>query len=417
MRPMRRARGPARAADREGRDARLVPGGGGHRPRADPSHRDRSCSWPTITAASSTPPSWSPRFPGRSASSRWRRCSGSCRSDRCSRSQARSRSIAPRMPAGTGAGARGNLDAFDACFAHLRDGGAIGIFPEGEASDEAHLLPIRTGAARIALGAHSRGAMGLRIVPVGLIYEDKQRARSRAYVRVGRADRAGLGPRDESGRSARRDRPRRGRVAHEHDRGTAGRCGTRLPERGAAIGPPSGGERRAPMGARGPSGTAARRRGGAAGRPFVRSACRPRRKPSAPRRSSTAKALAAAGVSDAVVAPGAGEALLRRSRFGWLLTLALAPARRDRARGQRGPRRSPCTRSGRRPMPPVTHATAKFLDGDRALPRELGSPQVVRVRRHHLTRGSSPSPSGRSAASPPCGASGGRSGRGGRGWV
>ncbi len=86
---------------------------------------------------------------------------------------------------GTGAGARGNLDAFDASFAHLRDGGAIGIFPEGEASDEAHLLPIRTGAARIALGAHSRGAMGLRIVPVGLIYEDKQRARSRAYVRVG----------------------------------------------------------------------------------------------------------------------------------------------------------------------------------------------------------------------------------------
>jgi glycerol-3-phosphate O-acyltransferase/dihydroxyacetone phosphate acyltransferase len=86
---------------------------------------------------------------------------------------------------GVGAGTRTNVDAFAACFAHLRDGGAIGIFPEGEASDEAHLLPIRTGAARVALGAHSRGAMGLRIVPVGLIYEDKQRARSRAYVRVG----------------------------------------------------------------------------------------------------------------------------------------------------------------------------------------------------------------------------------------
>ncbi|HET6792311.1 MAG TPA: 1-acyl-sn-glycerol-3-phosphate acyltransferase, partial [Actinomycetota bacterium] len=63
--------------------------------------------------------------------------------------------------------------------------GAIGIFPEGQASDEPHLLPVRTGAARIALGAHARGAMGVRIVPVGLIYEDKQRARSRAYVRVG----------------------------------------------------------------------------------------------------------------------------------------------------------------------------------------------------------------------------------------
>ena len=98
-----------------------------------------------------------------------------------------------------GEGTRGNVDTFSACFAHLHDGGAIGIFPEGQASDEAHLLPIRTGAARIALGAHSRGAMGLRIVPVGLIYEDKQRARARAYVRVGESDRDGLRPRDESG--------------------------------------------------------------------------------------------------------------------------------------------------------------------------------------------------------------------------
>jgi glycerol-3-phosphate O-acyltransferase / dihydroxyacetone phosphate acyltransferase len=71
--------------------------------------------------------------------------------------------------AGERSGTPSNVDAFAAAFAHLREGGAIGIFPEGQASDEAHLLPIRTGAARIALGAHSRGAMGLRIVPVGLI--------------------------------------------------------------------------------------------------------------------------------------------------------------------------------------------------------------------------------------------------------
>src|SRR6185503_17825574 len=35
--------------------------------------------------------------------------------------------------------------------------------------------------------------------------------------------------------------------------------------------------------------------------------------------------LSAAGVPDAVVAPGAEEALARRSRLGWILTLALAP--------------------------------------------------------------------------------------------
>src|SRR5688500_245580 len=77
-----------------------------------------------------------------------------------------------------------NVDAFAACFAHLRDGGAIGIFPEGQASDEPHLLPVRTGAARIALGAHAGGAMGVGIVPVSPIDEDKTRARSHASVPV-----------------------------------------------------------------------------------------------------------------------------------------------------------------------------------------------------------------------------------------
>jgi glycerol-3-phosphate O-acyltransferase / dihydroxyacetone phosphate acyltransferase len=75
-----------------------------------------------------------------------------------------------------------NEDAFARCHAVLRAGGLVAIFPEGQASDEPHLLPVRTGAARIALGSR---APGLRIVPVGLIYEAKQRARQRALVRVG----------------------------------------------------------------------------------------------------------------------------------------------------------------------------------------------------------------------------------------
>jgi hypothetical protein len=61
----------------------------------------------------------------------------------------------------------------------------VAIFPEGRASDEVRLLPVKTGAARIALGARAAGAEGLRIVPVGLIYEDKSTARARVYVRVG----------------------------------------------------------------------------------------------------------------------------------------------------------------------------------------------------------------------------------------
>lgn len=79
----------------------------------------------------------------------------------------------------------GNVDAFAAAHEVLRGGGVVGIFPEGHASDEPHLLPVKTGAARIALGASRGGVRGIRIVPVGLIYERKQTARTRAYVRVG----------------------------------------------------------------------------------------------------------------------------------------------------------------------------------------------------------------------------------------
>ena len=79
----------------------------------------------------------------------------------------------------------GNLDMFAECHRVLRHGGVIAIFPEGRASDSPHLLPVKTGAARIALGARASGVGGITILPVGLIYEDKASARSRAYVRLG----------------------------------------------------------------------------------------------------------------------------------------------------------------------------------------------------------------------------------------
>jgi 1-acyl-sn-glycerol-3-phosphate acyltransferase len=78
-----------------------------------------------------------------------------------------------------------NKDTFSACFAELRDDGVIGIFPEGTVNDTLKLLPLKTGAARIALGAREEGAHGLRIVPVGLLYEDKARPRGRVLVRAG----------------------------------------------------------------------------------------------------------------------------------------------------------------------------------------------------------------------------------------
>jgi glycerol-3-phosphate O-acyltransferase/dihydroxyacetone phosphate acyltransferase len=258
-----------------------------------------------------------------------------------------------------GAGAERNVDAFDASFAHLRDGGAIGIFPEGEASDESHVLPIRTGAARIALGAHSRGAMGLRIVPVGLIYEDKQRARSRAYVRVGDpleldsdlATNPAVPP-DETDRAAvaalTRAIEARLTDAAVDFRSAEQRSALRLAanvalrwEHGDPRGRPPVGEveRLADRLSEAP----------AAEEEAVRSAAIDYR-----------EGLAAAGVPDAVVAPGAEEALARRSRLGWILTLALAPLAAVGFLANAVPVIAVYA-VGRRAMPPVTHATAKFL--------------------------------------------------------
>ena len=57
------------------------------------------------------------------------------------------------------------------------------IFPEGISHHEPQLAPIKTGAARIALSARDeRGIHDLRIVPVGLNFEDKASPRTRVLV-------------------------------------------------------------------------------------------------------------------------------------------------------------------------------------------------------------------------------------------
>ena len=77
-----------------------------------------------------------------------------------------------------------NAKSFAACEAELAVDGAIGIFPEGTVNDTLKLLPLKTGAARIALGARAAGADAVRIVPVGLLYEDKATPRTRVLVRA-----------------------------------------------------------------------------------------------------------------------------------------------------------------------------------------------------------------------------------------
>jgi glycerol-3-phosphate O-acyltransferase / dihydroxyacetone phosphate acyltransferase len=79
-----------------------------------------------------------------------------------------------------------NEQTFLRCHELLSQGGAIALFPEGKSHSEPALQPLKTGLARIVLGAERRyPGTGTRIVPVGLTFDEKQTFRSRALVQVG----------------------------------------------------------------------------------------------------------------------------------------------------------------------------------------------------------------------------------------
>lgn len=90
-----------------------------------------------------------------------------------------------RNPEGGGS----NEDSFRSAFEVLENGGCIGIFPEGRNSEERRVLEIKTGTARIALGAERRNDydLGVKIVPVGLNFENRDAFMSRVLVRFGPA--------------------------------------------------------------------------------------------------------------------------------------------------------------------------------------------------------------------------------------
>jgi len=80
-----------------------------------------------------------------------------------------------------------NLAMFSACHEVLDQGGAIGIFPEGTSAEERRVQKLKTGTARIALGADAAAGwnLGVQIVPVGLNFESTNRFRSRILIRFG----------------------------------------------------------------------------------------------------------------------------------------------------------------------------------------------------------------------------------------
>lgn len=71
-----------------------------------------------------------------------------------------------------------NEDTFRAVHAALASGAAVGIFPEGLSHSEPAMAPLKTGAARIALGAFALTRQTFPIVPLGLVFRQKDVFRS-----------------------------------------------------------------------------------------------------------------------------------------------------------------------------------------------------------------------------------------------
>ncbi len=82
-----------------------------------------------------------------------------------------------------------NKQTFVKCFEHLEKNGVILIFPEGLSITEKKLKPIKTGAARIALGAEERNdfLLGVKVLPIGINYENPHQFRKDVFVNIGEA--------------------------------------------------------------------------------------------------------------------------------------------------------------------------------------------------------------------------------------
>lgn len=74
-----------------------------------------------------------------------------------------------------------NVEMFAAVFQELAAGAAVGIFPEGISHSSSSLAQLKTGSARIALGAHATTG-AFPVIPIGLVLRHKGVFRSEVLV-------------------------------------------------------------------------------------------------------------------------------------------------------------------------------------------------------------------------------------------
>lgn len=79
----------------------------------------------------------------------------------------------------------GNAGSFNQVYQLLAQNEAIMIFPEGQSHSDSHLHELKTGTARMALGAQARNGQAPLVIPVGLNFSNKGKFRSDLLVNYG----------------------------------------------------------------------------------------------------------------------------------------------------------------------------------------------------------------------------------------
>ncbi|MEO6864656.1 MAG: 1-acyl-sn-glycerol-3-phosphate acyltransferase [Gemmatimonadaceae bacterium] len=78
-----------------------------------------------------------------------------------------------------------NRNSFKAIIEEMRRGGAVLVFPEGKSHNEPEIAPLKTGLARAALRARETGVAGIRIIPIGITFEEKSEPDTAVHAQVG----------------------------------------------------------------------------------------------------------------------------------------------------------------------------------------------------------------------------------------
>jgi 1-acyl-sn-glycerol-3-phosphate acyltransferase len=80
---------------------------------------------------------------------------------------------------------RRNVETLQVAAEHLAKGETVALFPEGKSHDLIRVEQVRSGAGRIAMQAIELGTRNLKILPVGINFERKEKFRSEIWVQIG----------------------------------------------------------------------------------------------------------------------------------------------------------------------------------------------------------------------------------------